>query len=323
MDIAFVEMLARRGRIGLAEAAAPLGATHADLPDALMARLRDAGVPASLEGDALVWSGGAGLDVAAVVRELTEARHTCPVEYRVATDSTNSRLLQAAAANALVPQALFAGLQTDGRGRRGRRWQGRYGDTLMFSLLVDSGRPVRELPGLALAAGVALAEALERLGIDGIGLKWPNDLLLDGGKLAGVLVEAATSSRPGLAVIGVGLNWHLPALQAGSAETLPPVSALAPALADANSDLDQSVVAGRLLAALLKAGAAFRKNGLAAFLDGFARFDVLFGQALDVIDATGSHRGIGEGIAADGALRVRHDGTETRYHSAEVSVRRR
>lgn len=101
--------------------------------------------------------------------------------------------------------AVMAAEQTAGRGSRGRAWQSQRGN-LFLSVLLRPVGPAREAGLWALLAGVAIAEALE--GFDGIRLKWPNDILLHGAKLGGVLIDCATDDRGGLAslVIGMGLN---------------------------------------------------------------------------------------------------------------------
>ncbi len=106
--------------------------------------------------------------------------------------------------------AVCAAEQTQGRGSRGRAWQSQRGNLFLSALLRPIG-PAREAGLWALLAGVAIAEALE--GFDGIQLKWPNDILRNGAKLGGVLIDCATDDRGGLAwiVIGIGLNLaHAP-----------------------------------------------------------------------------------------------------------------
>src|SRR5678815_1226990 len=124
------------------------------------------------------------------------------VEVRVVErcTSTNDMLLKET-----HPVLLAAEEQTAGRGRRGRRWHSAPEAGLTFSLGRRIRRPARELAALSLVAGVAAARALRALGVRRAALKWPNDLLVDGAKLGGILVEARTpaSSREGsYAVIG-------------------------------------------------------------------------------------------------------------------------
>lgn len=121
--------------------------------------------------------------------------------YRV-TDSTNARARELAAAGAPHGAVVTADEQTEGRGRQGRSWVAPAGKALLYSAII---RPLGERPLLPLAAGLAVCEAAEQLapGIE-CRVKWPNDVLLSGRKLAGVLIEARPQDD--WAVIGVGLN---------------------------------------------------------------------------------------------------------------------
>lgn len=151
----------------------------------------------------------------AAIAALSRAAQSDPrlaVEVVEETGSTNADLL-ARAAGLPGPLLLVARNQTAGRGRAGRSWLSSSEGSLTFSLAwkFDGGLP--RLTGLPLAVGVALAETLERLGVQ-VGLKWPNDVLRDGDKLAGILIEtqAAQDGKTGgvWAVIGIGLNLLMP-----------------------------------------------------------------------------------------------------------------
>src|SRR5882672_5073771 len=120
--------------------------------------------------------------------------------------STNSVLL--AEKGLARPVLLLADEQTAGRGRRGRRWHSAPGAGLTFSLAVALRRPLRELAALPLVAGVAVARALHSLGVARAALKWPNDLVVDGAKLGGILVETRMQGGASLAVIGIGINFE-------------------------------------------------------------------------------------------------------------------
>jgi BirA family biotin operon repressor/biotin-[acetyl-CoA-carboxylase] ligase len=126
--------------------------------------------------------------------------------------STNATLLHWAAHAAPQRSLVCAEWQGQGRGRRGRSWQSGLGDGLTFSYLWRSARPAAQLSGLSLAVGVALVEGLRAFGLIHAQVKWPNDILIGGAKLAGVLIELASDSlsndvlAPCSAVIGIGLN---------------------------------------------------------------------------------------------------------------------
>ncbi|MFM0648808.1 biotin--[acetyl-CoA-carboxylase] ligase [Paraburkholderia bryophila] len=142
--------------------------------------------------------------------------HDWPIEIVEETGSTNADLMTRVKAlphrsNALPrPLVRVAYLQTAGRGRRGRPWYAEPGNALLFSVACVLPRPLEELAGLSLAVGVALVDGLRSLPVAGpgqIALKWPNDVLLEGDKLAGILIETAWSTDYASAVvIGIGTN---------------------------------------------------------------------------------------------------------------------
>jgi len=131
--------------------------------------------------------------------------------------SSNALLLQRAAlsmANGRTPggSVLAVELQTAGRGRMGRVWHSGLGTALTFSLLWRFDCGLNALSGLSLATGVAIVRTLDKLGAQGVQLKWPNDILTPQGKLGGVLIEAQGDMfGPSAVVIGIGLNCTLPA----------------------------------------------------------------------------------------------------------------
>ena len=125
-------------------------------------------------------------------------------------DSTSTRLLAMAAAGAPSGTCLAAEWQSAGRGRRGRSWVSSLGGSLTFSLLWRFERGAGHLAGLSLAVGVAVARALSSCGVERVQVKWPNDLVADFRKLAGILVETSGEMQgPSVAVIGVGVNYRL------------------------------------------------------------------------------------------------------------------
>ncbi|MGH8090025.1 MAG: biotin--[acetyl-CoA-carboxylase] ligase, partial [Rudaea sp.] len=173
------------------------------------------------------------------------------------------------------------------------------------------------LSGLSLAAGVALAQALEDGGAAGIGLKWPNDVVVeDGRKLAGILVEAGGEFLgPCFAVIGIGINLRLP----NDVDTGQPATDLARVCAAAMPSRNR--VVARLLARLVDALDRFSADGFAAFAQAYAARDALAGKRVRVQAADGAHDGVADGVDERGALRVRQGAVVAVYDSAEVSVR--
>ncbi|WP_254775151.1 bifunctional biotin--[acetyl-CoA-carboxylase] ligase/biotin operon repressor BirA [Pseudoxanthomonas sp. GM95] len=231
-------------------------------------------------------------------------------------DSTNSELLRrdTPAAGCAV---LLAERQTGGRGRRGRSWTSPLAAHIYLSIARRFGGGLARLGGLSLVAGVAVAEGLRDLGVSQIGLKWPNDLVINGRKLGGLLVEGGgEAGGPVRAVIGIGLNVRMPAAQAGLIDQ--PWLDLAEALPGLTS---RNAVAGAVLARLLPALALFDAEGLAPFRPRYAALDALHGQRVVVKLDSGDVFGTAEGIADDGALRLRTPQGLRDFHAGEVSVR--
>ncbi|RKP49272.1 biotin--[acetyl-CoA-carboxylase] ligase [Trinickia fusca] len=222
-----------------------------------------------------------GIDRARVLARAPHAVTACTLEIVEQTASTNSDLMARVKAmpRESVPPGIqavrVAYLQTAGRGRQGRVWHAAPGHTLMFSLACVLPRTLSGLAGLSLAVGAALVEGLRTLPLDDrsrIALKWPNDVLLDGGKLAGILIETAWSTPAACAVvIGAGINVRhdeaLLAHLAASAANVPaqaratPPAALSQALPDAN--LTDTL--GAVLEALAAMLARFGETGFAPF----------------------------------------------------------
>ncbi len=204
--------------------------------------------------------------------------------------STNDLLLKK------IPEApvlIAAEEQTAGRGRRGRRWHSAPGAAVTFSLGRRINRPARELPALSLVAGVAATRALRALGAAKAALKWPNDLVLDGAKLGGILVESRNTNY---AVIGIGINCRrTPGLEAKVRR----------AVAYLGDSISRNEVIRRIALALLEALDEFEKRGLDALRAEWEAMDAHAGQRLRVRLADGrTLSGIAAGLGTDGSLQI-------------------
>lgn len=232
------------------------------------------------------------------------------------TQSTSDFLLRLAAEGARDLSVCVAETQSAGRGRHGRAWQSPLGGNVYFSLLKRFDQGMGALSGLSLVAGVALIEALTDCGVAGIGLKWPNDVLADGRKLAGVLVELGGEFLgPCYAVIGIGINLRL----ADAAAIDQPCIDLTRLCAGTPPSRNRLI--GCLLRRLVAALDRFAHDGFGGFRADYARHDLLFGRTLRLHVAAGSREGIADGVDERGALRVRHGTATVAYDSAEVTLR--
>lgn len=241
------------------------------------------------------------------------------VEVLPTIDSTNTELMRRARAGQDAPTLLVAETQTAGRGRLGKSWHSRPGQSLTFSLALPL--TPADWSGLSLAVGVSLAESLH----PDVRLKWPNDLWWQERKLGGILVETASPTTasghaPRTLVVGIGLNVNRPEATAA----VPPVPGALPPMPPAGvAELVMGVTAGELLEqvvpALVRDIQRFETDGFAAFAARFAARDALHGRAVVLSDGG---TGVAAGVSAQGGLRVRTaDGQLHEVTSAEVSVR--
>lgn len=260
------------------------------------------------------------------------------VEILPEIDSTNTELMRRARAGRTEPTLLVAETQTAGRGRLGRPWQSQATDAAsegpgaLPSLTFSLGLPLapRDWSGLSLAVGVSVAESLQPgLPAPGgptprIGLKWPNDLWLDGDrKLGGILVETASFVAPqgaagpaaltGAAryvVIGIGINL-LP--RSGDGMNTPPAF-----LGEVDASLDAPAALGCIAAPLVAMLQSFEGFGFAPVQARFDARDVLRDRAVRLSDG---QAGTAHGVGDDGALRVLTAAGMQSVTSAEISVR--
>jgi BirA family biotin operon repressor/biotin-[acetyl-CoA-carboxylase] ligase len=200
----------------------------------------------------------------------------------------------------------LADVQTAGRGRLGRTWEAPTGTAILCSILLKPP-PGRRLPQLALVAGVAVADALERLTDLAVQIKWPNDVMLRRQKVAGILAEA----RDGAVVLGIGVNVNQAREQmpegAGSLRTA------------AGRDWDRDEVLDAMLDALALRYDQWVTGGLDAVYDGLGPRDFLRGRRVSVNGMTGT----AESIDRDGSLRIATGhGEVTTVESGEVSYER-
>lgn len=258
------------------------------------------------------------LDAHAILARLGPAAPRLRLTLLDEVDSTSTRLAQLAQAGAPAGTCVAAEWQSAGRGRRGRRWQSGLGACLTFSVLWRFEQGAGHLAGLPLAAAVAVARTLERSGVEGVGVKWPNDLVHDWRKLGGILVETSGEMQgPTAAVVGVGINYRL-----GEA-VLRAIDQPATDVASCGGEIpSRNALLADLLAGLVDAFDRFGREGFAAFRDDWKARHAYAGRRVTVLS---SDRPSGEAtvvdVADDGALVVLQDGADRRLTSAEISLR--
>jgi BirA family biotin operon repressor/biotin-[acetyl-CoA-carboxylase] ligase len=213
---------------------------------------------------------------------------------------------------------LLADAQSAGRGRAGRRWVSPFGCNIYMSLAFTWRRPLMELSGLSLAVGVAVCKALHALGVEDVRVKWPNDLLIDYQKLAGILIETTRSAQgEQRVVVGMGINVNANDDDGAS------IDQRWTSLARRSGHLyNRNEVAARLVDALADGVAQFRTGGLASFLDAWKHCDAFAGETVTATGPDGAVRGIASGIDERGRLLVAVGAEIIAIDAGDVSLRR-
>ena len=238
----------------------------------------------------------------------------CSFEVFEELGSTNQYLLEQRLTG---PAICLAEYQSAGRGRRGRQWHSPFGSNLYLSLAWPFRGGASELAGLSLAVGVSVNDALSALGISGGGLKWPNDLLFGGKKLAGILIDLRGEADGVVwAVIGVGINVLMTGDAVSSIDQ--PWTSCAE---HSEAALSRNQLAAGVIKALFTDLSRFEAEGFAAFQARWQELDVLQGQPVWVEMGGKSVRASALGVDGSGGLLVEIDGERRSITSGEVSVR--
>ena len=232
-------------------------------------------------------------------------------------DSTSSYLKSRATQGATSGSVCLAESQGAGRGRQGRTWISPFGCNLYLSLLWRFNAGPGAIAGLSLVVGVALAHALEPIVGHRVGLKWPNDVVWHGEKLAGILVEiAGEASGPSYAVIGIGVNIRMPEDAGGDIDQ--PWTDLARVC---RQPVSRNALAASVLEQVTQALRRFEVQGLDAFLNPWRELDATVGKPIELHLPGRVIGGQAKGIDENGALMIQVGNELRRFASGEVSLR--
>lgn len=259
------------------------------------------------------------LTKSAIEETLTELRSNHQGEINVLwdVDSTNRYLTQTVNNHAVTGTTCLAETQSAGRGRRGRSWVSPLGGNIYLSQLWRFNTGPAHLSGLSLAAAIAVVRVIRQMGMVNAGLKWPNDILLNGKKLAGILLEMhGESNGPTNVIVGVGINVRLPETAAQQIDQ--PFISLSEV---SNRALERNKIAAQLISQLMYVYDLFSEKGFGAFIEEWCAMDVYRNQRVQLQLPSGNISGINRGVDRTGALRVEHEGQISSYPSGELSLR--
>jgi len=252
---------------------------------------------------------GAALDITDVRARLSAKRLGTRFHYFTELHSTNIRARELAESGAAQGEIVIAESQTQGRGRLGRRWESPPLSNLYLSIVLRPGLPPKHAPQITLTAAVALVETVASFLPRSPVIKWPNDILVDGKKLAGILTEAACDTeRVQYVILGIGLNVNY------RAEAMPEtLRRRATSMADAAGEkLSRETVLVRLIHDLDRCYGELEESGFAALRPRWEEHFGLRGRRVRVELGSQTIIGRAQGIDSKGALILETDDEQRR-----------
>jgi BirA family transcriptional regulator, biotin operon repressor / biotin---[acetyl-CoA-carboxylase] ligase len=241
------------------------------------------------------------------------------VDVLTSIDSTADYLAKQWQQQPSVGRVCIAEHQTAGRGRKGRPWISPFAANLYFSIGVELPLGLSALGGLSLAIGISLTQSLNQLTNQDVKIKWPNDLLVDNKKLAGILVEASGDNNDASFLnIGIGLNWNMQQEQAGEIDQ--PWLNLKSLIN--HKSIDRTQILALLLADLDAALIKYSQSGFASFSDVWPQVSANYKLPVVIHLPNGQEQGTEIGVEANGALKLQTESGIKVFHSGEVSLRK-
>ena len=256
------------------------------------------------------------LNPSSIAKSLGKSKQLLPnIEVLTFVDSTNDYLLNKTEYTANY--AVFAEQQTAGRGQFQRTWYSNFGKNIALSVLWQFSIPLNQLTGLTLVIGVSVIKALEKYGLKGIQLKWPNDIMHEGKKLAGILVESRSiEQKIKKMVIGIGLNLYNPLTPSSIND-----HAITSIFSLQKKTPRRNQLAGLILKNLILSLIDFEAKGLNFFMGDLQRLDSLSGKLIIIKNQNHLLEGIGKGINLQGQLCVQINNKTYSFNNGEIQVK--
>ena len=246
----------------------------------------------------------------------SRARHwLVELEVLPVAGSTNAMLMDVAARQSPAGFVKLAELQVQGRGRRGRGWLSPFGSSLAMSMGMAVPQRPGDLGGFSLCVGLALVDQLQGLGFEGVELKWPNDVLLNGRKVAGILIELQARPDRTDIVVGIGVNLRLP--EPAQALIDQPVAGLE----EQNSACSRNLLAATLISGVVDYAEGFAQQGFLPMRDIFNSHHRFHAQHCRLLSGDSDVFGVVQGVTETGELILDTPKGICVFNAGEVSLR--
>lgn len=242
---------------------------------------------------------------------------TWPIHISDSMDSTNAEALRLVDAGCAAPFLVLAEQQTAGRGRRGRKWVSPFAQNVYYSLVLRIETGLRQLEGLSLVVGLAVMQALRESGVQGVALKWPNDVLVGRKKIAGILLELVGDPADIChVVLGIGINVNMQRAEEVDQQWTS-------VQLETGSPVDRNVLVAQLSLQLQGYLHRHGAGGFVALQEEWEQNHAWQGRSVSLIAGANQVDGVVLGVDRQGALRLNVDGVEKIYSGGELSLRLR
>ena len=230
------------------------------------------------------------------LRDGGEMSNVRSIQLKNCVESTSQELLKGAREDSVAGSVVLAELQIAGRGRFGRDWYSPVGRNLAISLGARLSRALDEIGAISLVVSVAVANAIQKIGIDAVALKWPNDILLDHRKVGGILVDVVGATKPIDVVVGIGLNVG------GGSSTERIIDRPVADLLDYCELPIRNKLAGLIIYSVYDSIFKFDESGFKTFHESWLALDALRDEPVRVLNSGREIRGIARGVRDSGEL---------------------
>lgn len=239
------------------------------------------------------------------------------IEIHSLIDSTNSYLLRRLPNQLTQGQVCLAEFQSAGRGRRGRKWVSPFGSQMYLSMYWHLEQGLSAAMGLSLVSALAVSDAIYSLTNIKVQLKWPNDVYLNGVKLAGILIDLEGQAlEPSHSVIGIGLNVSMPSKVAEEID-----QKWTDLQSHCKDTIDRNALSSHLIQHLIKRLYQHQKHGLNDMLAEWHARDFYLNKRVKLLTGERITKGICRGVNNQGALMLEVNGQIKPIYGGEVSLR--
>lgn len=261
------------------------------------------------------------LDKAKLLENINTVKHLITeLEIHTSIGSTNDRAQEKIRSGSGSGTICLAEHQIQGRGRRGREWVSPFAQNIYMSVIWHFNEGVTQLEGLSLTVGVAIANALTSFGIEGVELKWPNDVHVNGQKISGILIEMSGDADGRCSVVvGVGLNLSLDEQHAELIDQ--PWTDLSKVIPE-HILLDRNLLTSKLIEEVVSVLKDFSLYGFKKFKDQWQNYNSYCGKKVVLLLGENKVEGVLQGIDERGAILLSTEDGVKAFSGGEISLRR-